>query len=105
MLYRVEVIGTLCMVLDLSLVCLAFRVSWKQTAAEFLINMKLLSLVVVACGDPGALTNGFRIGDKFTYGESVIYDCDAGFKLQGSIIRKCEMNGQWSGTAASCNGQ
>lgn len=61
------------------------------------------SCQIVACGDPGALTNGFRIGDKFTYGESVIYDCDAGFKLQGSIIRKCEMNGQWSGTAASCN--
>ena len=59
----------------------------------------------MSCGDPGSLSNGFRIGDKFTYGENVIYDCNAGYKLQGSIIRKCEANGQWSGSAASCVGK
>lgn len=60
---------------------------------------------VVSCGDPGSLANGFRIGDKFTYGESVIYDCNPTYKLQGSIIRKCEANGQWSGSVASCVGE
>ena len=59
----------------------------------------------MSCGDPGSLVNGFRIGDKFTYEERVIYDCDAGYKLQGSIIRKCEGNGQWSGSTASCVGE
>lgn len=59
----------------------------------------------MSCGDPGSLVNGFRIGDKFTYEERVIYDCDAGYKLQGSIIRKCEANGQWSGSTASCVGE
>lgn len=57
---------------------------------------------IVSCGDPGSLSNGFKVGDKFTFGESVIYDCNAGYKLQGSIIRKCGGNGQWSGSAASC---
>ena len=59
----------------------------------------------MSCGDPGSLSNGFKIGNKFTYGESVIYDCNAGYKLQGSIIRKCGANGQWSGSAASCVGK
>lgn len=65
----------------------------------------LFSHIVVSCGDPGSLANGFRIGDKFTYEERVIYDCNAGYKLQGSIIRKCEANGQWSGSTASCVGE
>ena len=65
----------------------------------------LFSHAVVSCGDPGSLANGFRIGDKFTYEERVIYDCNAGYKLQGSIIRKCEANGQWSGSTASCVGE
>jgi len=56
----------------------------------------------VSCGDPGSLANGFKIGDKFTYGERVVFDCNPGYKLQGSIIRKCEANGQWSGTVATC---
>lgn len=67
--------------------------------------MPLTSFSVVSCGDPGSLVNGFRIGDKFTYGESVVFDCNAGYKLQGSIVRKCEANGQWSGTVASCVGE
>ena len=65
----------------------------------------LFSHTVVSCGDPGSLVNGFRIGDKFTYEELVIYDCNAGYKLQGSIVRKCEANGQWSGSTASCVGE
>lgn len=65
----------------------------------------LFSHTVVSCGDPGSLVNGFRIGDKFTYEERVIYDCNAGYKLQGSIVRKCEANGQWSGSTASCVGE
>lgn len=48
------------------------------------------------------MSNGFRIGDKFTYGESIVYDCDPGYKLQGDIFRKCEASGQWSGTQARC---
>lgn len=66
---------------------------------------KLLSSTVVSCGKPGVLSNGFRIGDKFTYGESIIYDCDPGYKLQGDIFRKCEASGQWSGTQARCIGK
>ena len=65
----------------------------------------LFLYTVVSCGDPGSLVNGFRIGDKFTYEERVIYDCNAGYKLQGSIIRKCEANGHWSGSTASCVGE
>ena len=59
----------------------------------------------MSCGDPGSLANGFKIGDKFTYGERVIFDCNPGYKLQGPIIRECEANGQWSGAMASCIGE
>ena len=61
-------------------------------------------IAVKNCGDPGSPANGFRVGSEFTYGAKVIFDCNPGFKLRGSIFRECQADGTWSGTAASCSG-
>lgn len=42
------------------------------------------------------------IGDKTTYPSEVEFECDAGFNLQGSTIRRCEADGQWSGVEVKC---
>lgn len=57
------------------------------------------------CGDPGAPANGLKIGNEFTYGKDVWFDCNPGFKLQGSSQRICEATGTWSGTQATCVGK
>lgn len=41
----------------------------------------MFKFLVVSCGDLGFLLNGFKIGNKFIYGESVIYDCNVGYKF------------------------
>ena len=38
-------------------------------------------------------------------GESCSFKCNLGFKLRGSEKRTCQNNGQWDGTAASCQSQ
>ncbi len=40
--------------------------------------------------------SGLRVGSKATY------SCDRGHKLRGNQIRKCQSNGQWSGSDPSC---
>ena len=35
-------------------------------------------------------------------GDSVICNCDTGYRLSGSRIRVCQANGQWSDTQPSC---
>ena len=58
--------------------------------------------VDVSCPNPGAPRNGIRDGTKFKYGRRVKYSCNTGYKLVGSISRKCMSNGKWSGKRAKC---
>ena len=56
------------------------------------------------CGDLTVPVNGSRIGNENTFPNRVSFNCDAGFDLIGSAVRKCEANGRWSGEQPSCNG-
>ena len=60
---------------------------------------------VVNCGDLGAPTNGQRTLSSTTYNSVVTYTCDVGYTLQGSNIRTCESDGQWSRSVPQCNGE
>ena len=60
---------------------------------------------VVDCGDPGEPTNGVRYGDTFTYGSTVLLECDPGYKLAGDTRRTCQANGTWTGTQPTCQGK
>ena len=58
----------------------------------------------VNCSNPGHLVNGQRIGDDFTYGSSVSYECDNGYYLLGDSIITCGDNMTWNSTVnPTCN--
>ncbi|XP_065179178.1 E-selectin-like isoform X3 [Sycon ciliatum] len=50
-------------------------------------------------------TNGYSQGTNYSAGGSVVFGCNSGYNLQGSIVRICQIDGSWSGAAASCNRQ
>ena len=61
-------------------------------------------ILVISCGDPGAVSNGQRSGSKFTYSSVVTYTCMRGYRITGSEKRTCKMDGQWSGVQPQCTG-
>ena len=72
--------------------------------------MQILSFItciclVIDCGDPGTPSNGVRIGSTFTFGKTVRYRCNHGYKLSGAAIRTCEASGRWSRNKAECKGR
>ena len=61
---------------------------------------------VFGCGDPGTPTNGQRtVSGTSTTFYFVTYTCDEGTTRQGSNMRICLSNGQWSGGVPQCNGR
>ena len=59
----------------------------------------------IDCGDPGTPSNGSRTGDVFTFGGTVRYRCNHGYRLSGSSNRTCEASGRWSGNKTDCKGR
>ncbi|XP_067016811.1 sushi, von Willebrand factor type A, EGF and pentraxin domain-containing protein 1-like isoform X5 [Acropora muricata] len=54
------------------------------------------------CGHIGTPANGTKLGSQTTYPNEVIFSCDDGFHLRGSIRRRCTAGGAWSGVEANC---
>ena len=61
--------------------------------------------LAIDCGDPGTPPHGRRTGSVFTFGGTVRYRCNHGYRLSGSSIRTCGTSGQWSGIKAVCRGK
>ena len=57
----------------------------------------------VNCGNPGTISNGNKDGDIYHYGATVSYSCDTGYYINGSQTLQCQANGQWNGSAPSCD--
>ncbi|KAJ7383495.1 hypothetical protein OS493_027659 [Desmophyllum pertusum] len=57
----------------------------------------------VDCGPLFVPMNGFSSGDSTVFPNSVLFNCDPGFILNGSTTRKCQANGTWSGFQALCS--
>ncbi|XP_078371653.1 sushi, von Willebrand factor type A, EGF and pentraxin domain-containing protein 1-like [Oculina patagonica] len=55
-----------------------------------------------SCGNPGVPTNGQKNSSQYQYGYSISFTCDVGYTLQGSQVRTCQTNGQWTGTQPTC---
>lgn len=62
-------------------------------------------LVAVDCGPLFVPMNGSSSGDSTVFPNSVLFNCDPGFILNGSTTRKCQANGTWSGFQALCSGR
>ncbi|XP_061921980.1 sushi, von Willebrand factor type A, EGF and pentraxin domain-containing protein 1 isoform X1 [Entelurus aequoreus] len=57
----------------------------------------LPSCVPVSCSSPPSLKNGYiQVRGRFTFNNKVIYSCNAGYRLLGSLERVCQANRQWS---------
>jgi len=59
----------------------------------------------VNCGDPGTPANAQREGDRFLYGDQVMFTCDDGYYQSSGPeggVRTCMETGLWSGTQPTC---
>ena len=46
--------------------------------------------------------NGKKNSSSYQYGNSIKFECNVGYTLQGSAVRTCEDNGLWTGTQPTC---
>ncbi|KAK3090083.1 hypothetical protein FSP39_009008 [Pinctada imbricata] len=61
------------------------------------------SCELVECESPSRVTsNGRMIGDDFSYGATISYECDPGYNLVGSKNRTCQDNGEWDEKIPIC---
>ena len=67
--------------------------------SSFVANIKARD-----CGPLPFLLNGTAIGQRTVYPNEIIFNCDAGFNLVGTRIRRCQSTGIWSGKQTSCQG-
>ncbi|EMP30778.1 Sushi, von Willebrand factor type A, EGF and pentraxin domain-containing protein 1 [Chelonia mydas] len=58
--------------------------------------------VPVSCGKPETPEHGTVVGASYSYKDAVLYQCNAGYELQGDAERICQGNKLWSGAAPVC---
>ena len=57
------------------------------------------------CVNPGIPKSGFRVGEVFSYGATVEYFCNPGFRITaGNRLRRCQKNEKWTGSLPICEG-
>ncbi|KPP57521.1 hypothetical protein Z043_124745, partial [Scleropages formosus] len=57
------------------------------------------------CGPPDPVVNGQMLEKNYSYQDSVVYQCNQGFRIIGQSVLTCEQNHTWSGrapTSVSC---
>ena len=72
-----------------------------MTTAIIIVILALF-VVIVDCGPPPALENGFVRSDNNLEGSVANYFCNFGFRLDGDDQRACQANKTWSGVIPTC---
>ena len=61
-------------------------------------------VAAVDCGNPGVPANGAKQGGAYTYGSTVTFQCQPGYKLRGSGTIQCQAAGTWNAPLPQCIG-
>lgn len=76
----------------------------RTCTAEATWSLDLPECAPVICDNPTrVISNGRMFGDVFTYQSEIRYECDVGYNLLGSEIRRCLENGQWDNPIPVCD--
>ena len=59
----------------------------------------------VDCGPLRTPVNGSLVGNLTVFPNSVLFVCEPGFILGGSVFRACQANGTWGGLETTCSGK
>ena len=61
--------------------------------------------VVVNCGSLSNIPNGaVDISGGTNYKCTAVYTCDKGHDINGMVARTCQVDGMWSGSEPTCDG-
>ena len=56
----------------------------------------------VKCPVPEEIPNGRFEGSSFFYNDTIQYECNTGYSLEGAAFLACQSNGSWSHSTPSC---
>ena len=56
----------------------------------------------IVCPQLENIDHGRLLVEGFLFGQSVLYECEVGYRLVGSVSRTCLASGTWSGTRPTC---
>ncbi len=76
--------------------------TFKHTS-QSLVFMNPFFPLVINCGPLSGPDNGLVTITVDDFGRKGSYSCDTGYLLTEDVIRVCEVNGDWSGTAPTCD--
>ena len=105
-------VGKFCPVFDL-LACDRRRISGCRFSPRraFLQDTYFKELVFLLffsardCGPLPVPRNGSYFGDLTVFPNKILFGCDEGFNLMGSVARHCQETGTWSGNLTFCEGK
>lgn len=60
--------------------------------------------IALNCGHPAFISNGYYIGNNFTFGHQIEYRCNHGFNITGSPKQICNETGKWFPDSPKCFG-
>lgn len=103
-------------VIGRNLMILILNPKWRNISVQLCNSLIVLFAVtpsfsassysVINCGDPGVPANGLRLGNDFTYGSTVSFQCSPGFTMDADRASTliCTKDRTWNGTKPVCRG-
>ena len=87
------------------LVVLAVTVRFLARMPCRYLNTLCFSFTAKNCGPLTVPLNGSLTGNDTTFPNEASFSCDEGFILNGSMVRRCQADGTWSGVRTTCKGE